>query len=178
MDPYVRGEQVTEWLEGLSLSPYNLNAIGSIAHTTAIDKGWWTPERAKSPLECLMLVVTEVAEAAEDVRNGKMDFAYTYNSDGRTDLPAVRHALSGGLEVCVERPGIDRPRMQWIPLTPDLGRVLGYDVKPIGLPSELADIIIRVLDLAASLDIDMDKAVIEKMQHNATRPARHGGKLA
>jgi NTP pyrophosphatase (non-canonical NTP hydrolase) len=51
-------------------------------------------------------------------------------------------------------------------------------VKPIGLPSELADIIIRVLDLAASLDIDMDKAVIEKMQHNATRSARHGGKLA
>lgn len=45
-----------------------------------------------------------------------------------------------------------------------------------GLPSELADIIIRTLDLAGSLGIDIGKAIEEKLQHNTQRPYRHGGK--
>lgn len=48
--------------------------------------------------------------------------------------------------------------------------------KPEGLPSELADVIIRVLDLAESLGIDMQAAVEMKHEFNGTRPHRHGGK--
>jgi NTP pyrophosphatase (non-canonical NTP hydrolase) len=48
--------------------------------------------------------------------------------------------------------------------------------KPEGLPSELADIIIRVLDLAESVGIDMQSAVEGKHAFNATRLYRHGGK--
>lgn len=43
---------------------------------------------------------------------------------------------------------------------------------------ELADIVIRALDTAAVLGVDMDRAVKVKMAYNATRPHRHGGKLA
>lgn len=48
--------------------------------------------------------------------------------------------------------------------------------KPEGVPSELADVIIRVLDLANAYGIDIGAAVIEKLNHNATRGLHHGGK--
>lgn len=48
------------------------------------------------------------------------------------------------------------------------------DGKPEGLASELADIIVRTGDLAASFEIDLEAAVIEKMAYNKSRPAKHG----
>jgi len=42
---------------------------------------------------------------------------------------------------------------------------------------EIADIIIRVLDTAKVLNIDIDKAVKAKSEFNKTRPYRHGNKL-
>ena len=48
--------------------------------------------------------------------------------------------------------------------------------KPEGLPSELADVVIRVLDLAGWLQIDLGDAIRAKHAYNATRPYRHGGK--
>ena len=50
--------------------------------------------------------------------------------------------------------------------------------KPVGIASELADVIIRTLDLGYMLGLDMDEAVRLKMEHNKTRPYRHGGKRA
>lgn len=49
--------------------------------------------------------------------------------------------------------------------------------KPCGVPSELADIVIRVADIAGLYGIDLQNAVEEKMVYNATRPQRHGGKV-
>jgi len=43
---------------------------------------------------------------------------------------------------------------------------------------EVADIIIRALNTAHVLGVDPDKAVREKMAFNATRPHKHGGKVA
>ena len=51
------------------------------------------------------------------------------------------------------------------------------DGKPIGFSSELADIIIRVLDLSGLLGINIGKAVVEKLEYNASREYRHGKKL-
>jgi len=50
--------------------------------------------------------------------------------------------------------------------------------KPCGFPIELADIIIRVCDLAEYLKIDLNEAIIFKMEYNKTRPYKHGGKKA
>lgn len=47
--------------------------------------------------------------------------------------------------------------------------------KPEGIPSELADIIIRVADLAGAFpSIDLEDMVIEKMGYNSSRPYKHG----
>lgn len=48
--------------------------------------------------------------------------------------------------------------------------------KPEGIPSELADVIIRIFHFAATNDINIESALIEKMRYNESRPYRHGGK--
>lgn len=48
------------------------------------------------------------------------------------------------------------------------------DGKPEGIPSELADIIIRVLDYCGAKDINIQLAVVEKLAFNRTRPHKHG----
>jgi NTP pyrophosphatase (non-canonical NTP hydrolase) len=52
-----------------------------------------------------------------------------------------------------------------------------FSAKPVGLPSELADIIIRTLDLADMLGIDLSAALEEKHSYNIGRAHRHGNKL-
>lgn len=54
---------------------------------------------------------------------------------------------------------------------------LTHEDKPCGIPSELADIVIRVFDACGRYGIDLEKAINEKMAYNATRPQRHGGKV-
>lgn len=54
----------------------------------------------------------------------------------------------------------------------------GVNGKPEGLPAELADVVIRCLDLAEGLGIDLAGAIEEKIAYNAGRTMRHGGKLA
>lgn len=51
-----------------------------------------------------------------------------------------------------------------------------YGMKPCGIPSEIADVIIRCFDLAGIYKIDIEKAVLEKMEFNKKRPHRHEGK--
>jgi NTP pyrophosphatase (non-canonical NTP hydrolase) len=63
------------------------------------------------------------------------------------------------------------------------GEVSGYPEnderelgKPMGIPSEMADILIRVANMAGEYNIDLSRAVEEKMAYNATRPRMHGRK--
>jgi NTP pyrophosphatase (non-canonical NTP hydrolase) len=48
--------------------------------------------------------------------------------------------------------------------------------KPCGIPSEMADVIIRVLHFCGKHHIDIEKAVREKMAYNESRPFKHGGR--
>ncbi len=50
--------------------------------------------------------------------------------------------------------------------------------KPEGVPIELADVLIRIIDAAEGLGIDLAEDVIEKMTYNEKRSYRHGGKKA
>lgn len=48
--------------------------------------------------------------------------------------------------------------------------------KPCGVPSELADVVIRVMHFCGKHGIDLGKAILEKMAFNESRPFKHGGK--
>lgn len=104
-------------------------------------------------LSKLMLVVGEVAEAQEDVRDPRKELAGRYCELGGELLPY--NDQTRGVEVSD-------------------GKLL----KPVGFGTELADILIRVADLADEFDVDLVEEVDRKMRYNATRPHRHGGKRA
>lgn len=103
-----------------------LNELAKTVHELTRSKGFW--DKPRDPLSVFMLIVSEVAEAAEDHRDG-------------LDLNEIRYKTSG---------------------------------KPTGIPSEMADIIIRVLDACAAWNIDIEKAIQEKFEYNKSRPALHG----
>ena len=48
--------------------------------------------------------------------------------------------------------------------------------KPEGFPSEMADVVIRVLDFCEWAGIDLQAIMAEKHAYNITRSFRHGGK--
>jgi len=54
------------------------------SHATAVEKGWWQ-DKDRPVLEQLMLMVTELAEAAEEVRSGHL-LDETYYNQARTVL--------------------------------------------------------------------------------------------
>lgn len=97
----------------------------------------------------LALIGTEVSEAIEEVRNGS----------------GIAPYYSGGTSRFPDPLDPSRP-------TDDLGAPR----KPEGVPSELADIVIRALDFADLHHIDLGAAIEEKLAYNVTREHRHGGK--
>lgn len=50
------------------------------------------------------------------------------------------------------------------------------DGKPEGFPTELADVVIRCMDLADAMGIDLWAEMERKHAYNRTRTRRHGGK--
>jgi NTP pyrophosphatase (non-canonical NTP hydrolase) len=131
------------------------------------EKGWTTTGRSFG--DQMALIHTEVSEAFEDYRDGRPpnETRFTYNMN---DIPADlqwygSHTMKVGSEE-------EKQYEQW---WNDM-KAEGY-LKPEGIPSELADIIVRVLDTAGEYGIDMDEAMSLKLRHNRTRPHRHGGKV-
>lgn len=49
--------------------------------------------------------------------------------------------------------------------------------KPNGIPTELADVIIRVLDMCGYYNINIGEAIVNKAKYNKSRPYRHGNKV-
>ena len=44
------------------------------------------------------------------------------------------------------------------------------------IEAELADVVIRIMDMAVLLDLDVAGAILAKSEYNKSRPHRHGGK--
>jgi NTP pyrophosphatase (non-canonical NTP hydrolase) len=86
------------------------------------------------------------------------------------------------------RKGYD-PTFEYVTYPPEMVAEFGVDVvaagfaaegrlpKPEGFPSELADALIRIMDTAEELKIDLAAVVEGKMEYNATREKMHGKKF-
>ncbi len=57
----------------------------------------------------------------------------------------------------------------------DMGSIR-EDGKPEGVDSELADVLIRLLDMSYRYGIELETAVLRKLAYNTTRGHRPGGK--
>lgn len=98
----------------------------------------------------LLLIVGEVTEAQNELRNGRSPteiYFPGYNPNGiHLDIPTLQADLAA------------------------------RGVKPEGFPVELADVVLRVMNLADDLGIDLQDAIELKHNYNETRSFLHGGK--
>jgi NTP pyrophosphatase (non-canonical NTP hydrolase) len=110
-----KGENALRLLEAET----SIDDLVDKAHANALDKGFWADVDTNDPrhvLALLMLITTEVAEAAEAVRKSDPD----------------------------------------------------------NFAEELADICIRVFDVAGGMGVDLSEEIVTKMRTNKARPRKHG----
>ena len=84
----------------------------------------------------LLLIVSEVVEAHDEIRNGRAADETYYAT-----IPEQH------------------------PFAP---------FKPEGVPSEIADVVIRCFDFAGTEGFDLGNIILEKLRFNSGRPYRHG----
>lgn len=133
-----------------------LNEFANEVHGTALVHGWWD-DWPNFP-EIVALIHSELSEALEEYRKGRAMIWYACEEDQDCPLicnPQDEHdCLNYGREKeCKYR-----------------------NPKPEGLPIELADAILRILDYCACAGIDIEEALTLKNAYNQSRPYRHGGK--
>jgi hypothetical protein len=90
----------------------------------------------------LLLIVSEVIEAHDEIRNGRAADETYY------------------------------------PTLPPVGEEVGHALhKPEGVPSEIADAVIRCFDFAYTEGFDLAGIIAEKLVYNASRERLHGKKF-
>lgn len=92
----------------------------------------------------LLLIVSEVVEAHDEIRNGRAADE-TYYPSATADSHAER-----------PEPGLHKPE---------------------GVPSEIADVVIRCFDFAYTEGFDLAGIIAEKLVYNASRERLHGKKF-
>lgn len=124
----------------------DLNKLRDELHATAVDHGWWEPQYQTVALPLL----------------GGPTKALVQRTFG--DLMSLVHSeASEALEE--HRNGHQETETYF-----------SESGKPEGIPIELADVIIRVLDICGYYRIDIAEAMLVKARYNETRPYRHGEK--
>jgi len=129
-----------------------INDLKREVYATAREHGWWDDPNPNIG-EKIALIHSEASEALEAVRDDVAPLqAIVY------EYPAVFAAQHG---------------LNTVSMYPDVDGTMG---KPVGVASEMADIIIRVLDTCEHFGIPVTRALVEKHAYNKTRSHRHGDK--
>jgi len=134
-----------------------LKDLAKQIHENARNKGFWDKERNVG--EMLMLIVSEVSEAMEaDRTNNYYDALTRY----RVDKDLTQNGSRWSFNV------VDNNDEAWL-------NWFRSEVKN-SFADELADAMIRIMDLAHSKNIDLEWHIKAKMRYNASRPHMHGKK--
>ena len=121
-------------------------------HQLAIEKGWWPH-----------IVVGDKVEAAHKILDGSVAIPTSVIIE---KLCLIHAEVSEALEF-----------LRYEKMSLDKIQYMGGS-KPEGFSIELADVVIRILDLCCALDINIEEAIRVKHEYNKTRPYRHGNKTA
>lgn len=133
------------------------------AHDIALKHGWWDKEKLE-PTQfgtLIALVHSELSEALEESRNGRSTNETYYECNMKPK----------SIEMYCEYP------KEEFCGAPEKDRAKCKNAKPCGIPSELADAVIRIFDICGHYNIDLERIIEEKMNYNETRPYKHGGKV-
>lgn len=132
----------------------DLNYMADECNEISRSKGWLEEKRSFGDLIALMH--SELSEALEEFRNGhELNEIYLHHSNACPVGQAIAYAG-------------DKPPFE---VACNLN-----GCKPEGIPIELADTLIRILQACGEFSIDIQKAYDVKTYYNMTRPHRHGGK--
>ena len=126
-----------------------INQLSKEIHENAKSKGFF--DEPKNIGEMLCLIHSEVSEALEADRKGQ--YANVPSHDSYMEFWKLKTTDKNALTETAYRNNIKG-----------------------SFEEELADIMIRVMDLAAFKGIDLEKHIELKMAYNATREHKHGKK--
>jgi len=124
-----------------------------LSHKTALEKGWWD-KAIKAKIE-------------QEIRNAQAGITTpveTTSPEIGTSLAMVIGEVSEALEEHRSGHGVTE---------------IYYSEKgkPEGLPIELADAVIRIMDFCGYHGVDLQRAMEIKTAYNQKRSYRHGGKV-
>lgn len=125
---------------------------------TAKEKGWWPKP-----------ICGARADSQSDMEPVDVDYDFV-----ATKICLMHSELSEALEAV--RIGKFRMYTEEGPLVRTEGGKIVEHYKPEGMVAELADVVIRAMDLCEALGISLEDAILHKAMYNKTRPFRHGGK--
>lgn len=131
----------------------SLRDIQRRVHELSVAKGWW--ENVKHTKK-------RGFELTVDQILSRIALIHSEASEALEDARVGKMVTTGGLRYATGE---------------DDSRAVSA-IKPEGFPTELADIVIRVMDLAQGMDIDLHREIELKHAYNTTRAHRHGGKRA
>lgn len=123
-------------------------------HQNNVAKGFWEDKETKNVPELLMLCVSELSEALEAYRKGRMNRLRVFNQD------------LGYARVTIEDFTEGNENLPW------LKNRFETEIKDT-FEDEIADTVIRLLDLSEGLGIDLETHIRLKLQYNKTRPYKH-----
>lgn len=148
---------------------FGLNELAQAVHADAMERGFWSLDN-DDPSRALLLIISEAVEAMEELRagHGVNDARWQYISTPGCYCPEV--TMRDGKTWIFDNTSAQRE------ITHEDYVAWGWQCKPVGVPSEMADIIIRALDTCAQWGIDIEEAVRIKREYNATRGYMNGGK--
>ena len=129
----------------------NFNELAKEVYSRNVDKGFWDGGiEAKNIGEVIALMHSELSEALEADRKNHHS-AKTYNLLNNCD----------SIETQNEK--------QYFMQEFEVGVKNSFE-------DELADVIIRVMDICGAMNIDIDWQIEQKMKYNLCRPHKHGKK--
>lgn len=144
----------------------SLNQLRDEIHANAKEKGFCDQKREVGTM--LMLIVSELAEALEADRVGYFCNFSKYEEDKKYSFE-LKHKQETDVRFMPRSPSsIQTPE--------EIEKEAFEKYIKNTFEDELADVIIRTLDICGYLNIDIERSVLAKMRYNKTREKMHSKK--